>query len=65
MKIKSIAIYKPQETSSFEVGAKLITNKKETDIIVESISIFLKRVRVKFSNGMVLVFKGFPISYEK
>ena len=65
-KIKSVAIYKPQEVATFEVGAKLIMGGKETETVVTKISInIFRKVKVEFSDGMVLVFKGFPISYEK
>lgn len=65
-KIKSVAIYKPTETASFEVGAKLIMGGKETENTVSKISVnIFNSVKVEFSNGMVLKFKGFPISIEK
>lgn len=64
-KIKSITIYKPQETATFAIGAKLVTNGKEVDNLVVAIQVnFFNTARISFSDGMVLVFKGFPVVYE-
>lgn len=65
-KARSVSIYKPQEVASFEVGAKLIVNGEESAHTVTNIAInFFNSVRVEFSSGMTLTFKGFPIVFEK
>jgi hypothetical protein len=71
-KIKSVAIYKPLEMVSFAVGGEIqngVDEKgqpKKTGQIVERVNInpFTNSVSVILSDGMVLVFKGLPISYE-
>jgi sRNA-binding protein len=66
MIVKSVSIYKPHEVASFEIGAFLIVGEKESRHKVTLISInFFNSVRVDFSSGMTLTFKGFPIVFEK
>lgn len=60
-KIHVVTIHKTTGDQTFELGARLIgANGKETDIAVTNISIFLKTVRVSFSDGKRFVFRGFP-----
>lgn len=61
--MKSIAIYKPEGQVYFEIGGKINNEKKE--IVVKSISVFFSRVKIKLSDGEVLIFRGFPISIIK
>lgn len=64
--VKSVAIYKPNSESTFEVGAKIMFGKEKTEKTVTSIRIgFFNKVVVTISDGMELAFTGFPISYEK
>jgi osmotically-inducible protein OsmY len=52
-----------------EIKQKIKEEKKINDEIketmVKSISVFFSRVKVKLSDGEVLIFKGFPISIIK
>jgi hypothetical protein len=64
-KINSVVIYKPTEHAVFEVGAKLMRGKDKTDVDVKEISVnFFNTVSIALSDGVVLKFKGFPISIE-
>ena len=63
--MKSIAIYKPDGTVFFEKGGKINKGEEVTDVIVKSISEMFGKVKVKLSDGEVLIFKGFPISIIK
>lgn len=64
-KVKSVAIYKPTETAVFEVGSLLMRGEEKTTIKVERISLgFLRKVKIELSDGNIIVFSGFPISYE-
>ena len=63
--MKSIAIYKPDGTVFFEEGGKINNRGKETNVLVKSISEMFGKVKVKLSDGEVLIFKGFPISIIK
>ena len=66
MKLKSIAIYKPQETVVYEVGKKILFNGEISDIAVISISVsFFNTVRIETSDGNIYVFRGIPISYQQ
>ena len=66
MKIKSVTIYKPTDTATFEIGSLLMRGEEKTTISVEKIRIgILKQVVIILSDDSKIVFKGFPISYEK
>lgn len=56
-----VTIQKPTGEQTLEVGAFLMNaDETKSDISVTKISVFLKTVRVYFSDGRVFVFKGFP-----
>ena len=55
-KITSVSIYKPQEVSSFGVGAKLVVNGEESAHTVTEIKVnIFNTVRIYFSSGMTLI----------
>lgn len=63
--VKSIGIYKPMETVSFSIGSKVSIGGVETENTVEKIIVGpFRKSEVYMSGGMILVFEGFPISYE-
>ena len=57
--IESITIFTP-ETSFFQVGQKLIRDKKETDIAVSKIRTRFGKVKVYLSDGSILNYGKFP-----
>ena len=59
----SITIFTPDK-AYFEVGQKLIREKKETDVSVVKIKVFFGTVKIYLSDGKVLNYKGFPIIYS-
>lgn len=63
--IQNISISRGDREQFFAVGGKLITEEKETEVMVESIRVFLGKVFIKFNDGNTLIFKGFPYSYAK
>ena len=62
--IKSVTIIKPTGEQYFEVGAKILREKKETDITVISIK-EKKGIIVMFSNKERLIFRGLPYIIAK
>jgi len=64
--VKQVVIFKPTETSGFEVGAKLKRGEVETELFVIKIAIsFFGRVKISLSDGKAIYFKNCPITYEK
>jgi len=64
--VKQVVIFKPTETSGFEVGGRLKRGEAETDLIVTKITIGLfGHVRISLSDGKAIYFKNCPITYEK
>lgn len=52
------------EKSFFKVGEKIKKAGEDTDIVVEKIKVGFGKVKVYFSDGEVLTYKGFPIIYS-
>ena len=61
--ITQITIFTP-EISYFEVGQKIINDKKETDIEVLKIKVWGKTARVYLSDKRILTYKGFNLIYN-
>ena len=59
--IQSITI---GDKAFFKVGEKVKKGEEETDITVEKIKIRFGKIKVYFSDGEVLTYKGFPIIYS-
>ena len=62
--ITSITIL-AEQNSFFEVGQKLIRDKKETGVSVLKIKVRFRIVRVYLSNGDILNYRGLPVIYTQ
>jgi hypothetical protein len=61
--IKSITIFTPDKPY-FEVGQKIVRDKKETKVEVLKIKVRFKTVKVYLSDGKIINYRGFPIIYN-
>lgn len=62
-KVRDITIDRPNTSVSFIVNDEVKLG--ETKTTVESIEVgIFRRVRVTLKNGIILVYRGFPIIYE-
>ena len=60
-----ISIHKIDETATFQKGATLIRDGKETKIKVVKISYWFGKTTITLSDKSKIIFKGFPVSYTK
>lgn len=60
--IKSVIIFKPNQIAVFDIGAKLIRDGIDTDIIVRKITYRFGSTKVYLSNGEITEFKGLPVN---
>ena len=61
--ITNVSIHRGEREQYYAVGGKLVSGDKETDVTVTSIHAIFGTVVIRLSDGVNLIFKGFPYSY--
>lgn len=64
--IKGVTIFRTDGVVDFEVGAKLLVNGVQSNVIVKKIRVsWLGSVKVTFSNGNAWIFRRLPFIVSK
>jgi hypothetical protein len=61
--ITLITIFVPEQTVVFKKGALISKGKEQTKIAVNKISVLFGRVKIKLSDGEIIVYNGIPFIY--